>query len=187
VCPSGRARPRRRQARHTPRSQPLGHEQHDFFFLPPCRGLYEDAESRSVHALSRPRGDPVRTGPQNGLQNGPQNGRQNGPYRPVVEAGPSCRPPKRRRALPLKCGSEQRGQQLDRRCFLSSSERLGPRRAEPDLTVIDCLGAQRHNFAAAVERIGIWHSISTRRQRSQRSTRHSPGWIRLAGSLSPST
>ncbi len=183
--PSGHARPRRRQARRTPRSQQLGHDQHTFFFLPPCRVSYEDAKSRIVHALFLRRGGPVRTGPQNGLQNGPQNGRQNGPYRPVLEAGPSCRPPKRRRALPLQCGGEQSGQQLDRLRFLSSAERLDPRWAEPDLTVIDCLGAQRHNLAAAARRIVIVHRFSTRRQRSETSTAHPLRRIRPASTMSP--
>jgi hypothetical protein len=40
---------------------------------------------------------------------------------------------------------------------LSSGERLDPRRAEPDLTVIDCLRAQRYNLAAAMWRIVIVH------------------------------
>ena len=83
----------------------------------------------------------------------------------------SRRPPQRGgRTLPPKGGSKQRGQQLDRRCFLSSGERLDPRRAEPDLTVIDCLAAQRHNIAAAIKRVWIVHRLSTRRQRSRAST-----------------
>ena len=112
---------------------------------------------------------------------GCQNGRQNGPPRGEAEARSSCRPPKRRRALPLKGSGEQGGQQLDRLCFLSSGKRLDPHRAEPDLTVIDCLGAQRHNLAAAAWHIVIVHRLSTRRQRSQTSTVHPPRRIRPAG------
>jgi hypothetical protein len=63
--------------------------------------------------------------------------------------------------LPLKGSGEQGGQQLDRLRFLSSGKRLDPHRAEPDLTVIDCLGAQRHNLAAAAWRIVIVHWLST--------------------------
>lgn len=41
--------------------------------------------------------------------------------------------------------------------FLGSRERLDPDRADPDLTVIDCLGAQRHQVGVAAERVFVWH------------------------------
>jgi hypothetical protein len=87
--------------------------------------------------------------------------------------------PKITRAPPPQRGSEQRGQKLDRLSLLSSGERLDPHRAEPDLTVIDCLGAQRRNRAAAVERVRIFHWLSTRQQRSRTSTAHPPERRRL--------
>ena len=91
----------------------------------------------------------------------------------------SRRPPQRgRRTLPPQRGSKQRGQQLNRLSFLGSGKRLDPRRAKPDLTVIDCLGAQRHNLVAA-KRIVIVHRLSTRRQRSHASTSLTQTRIRL--------
>ena len=81
----------------------------------------------------------------------------------------SRRPPKPGgRTLTASRGRKQRRQQLDRLSFLSSGERLDPHRAEPDLTVIDCLGAQRHHLAAAARRVVICHRLSTRQQRSQK-------------------
>ncbi|MGH7511379.1 MAG: hypothetical protein ACREOQ_00510, partial [Gemmatimonadales bacterium] len=59
------------------------------------------------------------------------------------------------RTLPPQCGSEQRGQQLDRRCFVGSSKRLEPYRPQPDLTVINCRRAQRQQLAAAMRHVGI--------------------------------
>ena len=83
----------------------------------------------------------------------------------------SRRPPQRGgRTFPPQRGSEQSGQELDRLSFLGSGELLDPHRAKPDLTVIDCLGAQRHDLAAAVQRVVIVHRLSTRRQRSRAST-----------------
>jgi hypothetical protein len=40
---------------------------------------------------------------------------------------------------------------------------------------------QRHNVAAAVQRVVIVHRLSTRRQRRQTSTAHPPRRIRPAG------
>ena len=83
-----------------------------------------------------------------------------------------CPPP--RSALTASRRSKQRRQQLDRLSFLSSSERLDPDRAEPDLTVIDCLGTQRHHVPAAAQRIVIFHRLSTRQQGSQTATPRPP-------------
>ena len=91
-------------------------------------------------------------------------------------------PPDRCRTLPSKRGREQRAQQLDHLCFLNVSERLDSYRAEPDLTVIDCLGAQRHNLASAARRVVIIHRVVDAPAEEPRSStpRRPDGYARQA-------
>jgi len=89
--------------------------------------------------------------------------------------GKSRDSPRQSCRLPLDGAGKQRSEQLDCLRLLGRAQELDPDRAEPNHAIIDCRRPQRlHRAAASSVRVGISHSVATRRPRSLRKRTRQP-------------